>query len=261
MPVSCPGCQDGAPLDFAFSMAFQPIYDVEKAAVWGYEALIRGLAGEGASAMLSQVRPEQKYRFDQACRVKAIELAARLFSPRENWHLSINFMPNAVYEPAACLRATLAAARKHRFPRDGIMFEFTEDEHVMDPAHLRAIIAEYRLHGFLTAIDDFGAGYAGLSLLADFQPDLIKVDMKLVRGINASRARQVIVAGLAEMARALGILVLAEGVETAAEFETLKDLRISLFQGYFFGRPAFEAVLPVALRIGPPSEAGVPECH
>ena len=251
MSVSCSGCQEGAALDFAFSMAFQPIFDIETASVWGYEALIRGLAGEGAHEMLSNVRAEQKYRFDQACRVKAIELAAGLFPPAENWHLSINFMPNAVYEPAACLRATLVAARKHRFPRKSILFEFTEDEHVADPAHLRGIIAEYRRQGFLTAIDDFGAGYAGLSLLADFQPDLIKLDMKLIRGIEASRARQVIVAGVTDMARALGIRVLAEGVETAAEFQVLKDLRISLFQGYFFARPAFEAVPPVVLPIEP----------
>src|SRR5690606_9191292 len=107
---------------------------------------------------------------------KAIELAARLF-PRDGAlpRLSINFLPNAVYEPAACLRATLGAARKNDFPREAIMFEFTENEEVRDTAHLRAIITEYRRQGFTTALDDFGAGFAGLGLLADFQPDLIKL--------------------------------------------------------------------------------------
>jgi EAL domain-containing protein (putative c-di-GMP-specific phosphodiesterase class I) len=247
MPVSCSGCQDGAPLDFEFSMAFQPIFDVTAERVWGHEALIRGLAGEGAFTMLSRVRPEQKYRFDQACRVKAIELAARLFPAEEHLHLSINFMPNAVYEPAACLRATLSAARRCGFPTEGIMFEFTEDEQVTDPGHLRRIIAEYRRQGFLTAIDDFGAGYAGLGLLADFQSDLIKIDMKLVRGIDADRARQVIVSGIVRIARQLGIIVLAEGVETAAEFETLRQVGVRLFQGYYLARPTFEALAAVSL--------------
>ena len=96
-------------------------------------------------------REEQRYRFDQACRVKAIELASRLFPAGQTLKLSINFLPNAVYEPAACLRATLAAARKADFPHQDIMFEFTENEAVRDTDHLRSIIAEYRRQGFTTA--------------------------------------------------------------------------------------------------------------
>ena len=239
---SCPGCQTSKPLDFDFSMAFQPIYDVAAERVWGYEALVRGLAGEGAYSILSQVSDDQKYRFDQACRVKAIELASRLFENSDDLHLSINVMPNAVYEPAACLRATLAAARKSQFPLSSIMFEFTEGEAVTDVAHLRNIIAEYRKVGFITAIDDFGAGYAGLALLADFQPDLIKVDMHLVRDVDTSRARQAILAALLSIASNLDIAVLAEGVETEAEFQALKTAGVTLFQGYWFAKPAFEAL-------------------
>lgn len=239
---ACPGCQTSRPLDFDFSMAFQPIYDVASERVWGYEALVRGLAGEGAGAILSKVSPEQRYRFDQACRVKAIDLAARLFAQSDDLHLSINFMPNAVYEPTACLRATLAAARKSQFPLSSIMFEFTEGEAVTDVAHLRNIITEYRKIGFITALDDFGAGYAGLGLLADFQPDLIKIDMHLVRDVDTSRARQAILAALLAIARDLDIAILAEGVETEAEFLALKSAGVTLFQGYWFARPEFEAL-------------------
>ncbi len=242
MTSECDGCRSGERLDFEFSMAFQPIYDLRSARVWGYEALIRGLAGEGAYSILSQVRPEQKYRFDQSCRVKAIELAARLFPREQDVRLSINFLPNAVYEPAACLRATLIAARKHQFPLGALMFEFTENEEIVDTGHLQRILAEYRRQGFITALDDFGAGFAGLGLLVDFQPDLIKLDMKLVRGIDGSYPRQVVVASIASAARALGIEVLAEGVETEAEFTILQVAGIHLFQGYYFARPAFEAL-------------------
>jgi len=239
---TCPGCRNGEELRFEFSMAFQPIIDARQGKVWGYEALVRGLAGEGAATILAQVSEKQRYRFDQACRVKAIGLASRLFPAGHGLKLSINFLPNAVYEPAACLRATLAAARKSAFPHADIMFEFTENEAIRDTAHLRAIIGEYRRQGFTTAIDDFGAGHAGLGLLADFQPDLIKLDMHLIRGIGTSRARQIIIAGVMQIARDLAITVLAEGIETEAEFVMLKAAGVHLFQGYWFAKPAFEAL-------------------
>ena len=238
----CPGCQTSRPLDFEISMAFQPIYDVASERVWGYEALVRGTDGAGAGEVLSRVSPEQKYRFDQTCRTTAIALASRLFPLESGLKLSINFLPGAVYDPAACLRATLVAARKNAFPLNAIMFEFTEGEEVSDVDHLHRIIAEYRRMGFLTALDDFGAGYAGLGLLADFQPDLIKIDMKLVRGIESSRSRQAIMSAILYVARELGIKVLAEGIETEAEYVTLKAAGITLFQGYWFAKPAFEAL-------------------
>ena len=246
--MTCTGCASGTDLDVDISMAFQPIYDSVADSVWGYEALVRGVDGEGAASILAQVQPEQRYRFDQECRVRAIELASRLFPTPESLKLSINFMPNAVYEPAACLRATLRAADQYGFPLTSIMFEFTEDEKVDDTAHLTGIIDEYRKRGFITAIDDFGAGHAGLSLLAEFQPDLIKIDMAIVRGVDSSRARQAVVAGIMNIAGALDITVLAEGVETEGEYRALQAAGIHLFQGYWLARPAFEA-LP-ELRFG-----------
>jgi EAL domain-containing protein (putative c-di-GMP-specific phosphodiesterase class I) len=245
--MTCQSCRESTRLDFEFSMAFQPIYDAIAGRIWGYEALVRGTAGQGAAAVLSQVSAEQKYRFDQDCRVKAIELASRLFPAGEDLKLSINFMPNAVYEPVACLRATLLAADRYEFPKSSIMFEFTEDEEVSDTVHLTNIITEYRKHGFTAAIDDFGAGHAGLGLLVDFQPDLIKIDMKLIRGIDTNRAGQAVVNGIVSIARQLEITVLAEGIETAAEFEVLRDAGIRLYQGYWFAKPAFEALPDVDL--------------
>ncbi|MDQ0756210.1 EAL domain-containing protein [Arthrobacter sp. B3I4] len=244
--MTCSGCTASSKLDIDFSMAFQPIYDAAVGRVWGYEALVRGRSGEGAYEVLSKISPEQKYRFDQDCRVKAIELASRLFPVGEELKLSINFMPNAVYEPAACLRATLLAAARCSFPTSAIMFEFTENEEVSDTTHLTNIITEYRKHGFTTAIDDFGAGHAGLGLLVEFQPDLIKIDMKLIRGIDTSPAREAVVAGIVGIARELDITVLAEGIETEAEFLVLKAAGIRLFQGYWFAKPAFEQLPQVA---------------
>jgi EAL domain-containing protein (putative c-di-GMP-specific phosphodiesterase class I) len=243
---ACDGCRDDLPLGFDFEMAFQPIVDIAASRIWGHEALVRGTGGESAASILAKVTDENRYRFDQLCRVKAIEAAGRLFGG-EDLRLSINFMPNAVYEPAACFRTSLEAARRVGFPTARIMFEFTEDERIRDARHIRRIVSEYKRLGFITALDDFGAGYAGLKLLAEFQPDLLKIDMALLRGIDASPARQAIVAGLANIAQSLDTTVIAEGVETEREFTMLRATGIRLYQGYLFAKPAFRELSPVPM--------------
>lgn len=95
--------------------------------------------------------------------------------------------------------------------------------------------------GFKTALDDFGAGYAGLNLLASLQPDIIKIDMNLIRDIDTSKSRQAIVKAVTRMCEELNVTVLAEGVETWSERDFLVDLGIDLFQGYLFCKPAFKA--------------------
>lgn len=156
--------------------------------------------------------------------------------------LSINFLPNAVYKPETCIRATLEAAKELDFPTDRIMFEVTEGEKVLDNDHLRNIFKEYKKHRFTTAIDDFGAGYAGLNLLADWQPDIIKLDMSLTRNVNDDRVRRSLVFGIISICKELDIKVIAEGIETREECLTLADEGVKLFQGYFFARPGFESL-------------------
>lgn len=237
--LDCAMCREGAGLGFAFSMAFQPIVDIASNTTHGYEALVRGLDGEGAGAILARVNAGNRYRFDQACRVRAIELAARLGLDSA---LHINFLPNAVYRPESCIRTTMEAARAFGFPGERICLEVVESERVEDHAHMRGIIEEYRRRGLMTAIDDFGAGYAGLNMLAEFQPDILKMDMALTRAIDSDRTRQIIVRSILYAARDLGIKVIAEGIETEAELDTLREAGVTLFQGYLFARPAFERI-------------------
>jgi EAL domain-containing protein (putative c-di-GMP-specific phosphodiesterase class I) len=195
--------------------------------------------------VLSQVSPEMRYRFDQGARVMAIETAGKLFAGRD-LRLSINFMPNAVYEPSACIQKSLAAARRVAFPHQNLMFEFTENERMEDVGHVQRIVQAYRELGFWTALDDFGAGYAGLGLLSRLQPNLIKIDMELLRDIHLSRAKQAIIAGVVGIARTLDIHVLAEGVESDEEIAVLRASGIALFQGYRFAKPALMALPDVA---------------
>ena len=240
MTDACSGCRTGAPLGMAITMAFQPIVDIETGSVFAYEALVRGADGRSAGEVLADVKADMIYKFDQACRVKAIELAGALFASEDDTKLSINFMPNAVYEPNACIRASLAAARRVGFNPGRLMFEFTENERMVDVGHVRHIIESYQARGFTTAIDDFGAGYAGLGLLADLRPDMLKLDMALIRGINDSAARRTIVASVVKMAEDLGISCIAEGIETAAELKALREIGLRFCQGYLLARPQIE---------------------
>lgn len=236
----CAGqCANG--LDFTFTMAFQPIVDVGSGTAWAHEALVRGTEGQGAGWILAKVTDDNRYAFDQACRIKAIELASSL--GLNGARLSINFLPNAVYKAEACIQATLTAAERTGFPTDRIVFEVSESERVIDHGHLKSIFREYKRQGFLTAIDDFGSGFSGLNLLAEFQPDVIKLDMELTRNIDGDRARRSIVKAILSVCEDLDITPVAEGIETVDEARTLRDLGVTLMQGYLFAKPAFEAVV------------------
>lgn len=237
--TGCRQCRDAGPLTFDFSYAFQPIVDVNACTVFAHEALVRGPANEPASSVLSRITADNRYSFDQACREKAIRIAAQL---QMQSYLSINFLPNAIYRPEVCIRSTLQAAATHGFPVNRIIFETVEGEQISDGKWLAEILNEYKRIGFKTAIDDFGAGFAGLNLLADFQPDIVKLDMALVRGIDQSPSRRAIVAGVVSMCGQLDIDVIAEGIETSDEANCLLDQGISLMQGYFFGSPQFERI-------------------
>ncbi len=237
--AGCVQCKNDDALGFEFEYAYQPIINLSRRTVYAHEALVRGPNGESAFSVLAQVNDTNRYQFDQACRVKAIRGAAELGMQEL---LSINFLPNAVYRPEACIQSTFKAARQYGFPIERIIFEVTEGEEVMDRPHLVEIFREYKRFGFRTAIDDFGAGYAGLTLLSEFQPDIIKIDMELVRNVDTNIAKQAIVRGIVSICRDLDIQVLAEGIETLAERDFLHAAGIDLMQGYLFCRPAFKAI-------------------
>ena len=239
---TCGACQDGTAEPFPFTMAFQPIVDTSSQTVFAYEALVRGPQGESAFSILQQVTEDNRYAFDQGCRVKAIHLAAKLGVPSGGARLSLNFMPGAVYSPQACIQQTLRAAQQTDFPLDLLIFEITEDEKVRDPGHLQRIIAEYKKHGFAMALDDFGAGFSGLNLLAELDVDIVKLDAKLVRNIHLQPRSEAIVNSLVDLCRTLNTQLIGECVETLEEYEVLRRCGITLMQGYLFAKPAFESL-------------------
>lgn len=235
----CSQCADELCLDFDFTMAFQPIVNCSDQSIYGYEALVRGLNNESAYSIISRVNNDNRYIFDQLCRVKAIALAAKLDIRSM---LSINFLPNAIYQPERCIRTTFEAAKTYNFPTERIMFEFTEVEKIEDSNHIKRIVEYYQSLGFKTATDDFGSGYSGLNLLADFQTDIVKLDMALIRDIHTDKVRQSIITHCLNIFRDLNITPLAEGIETVDEYRWLQDAGVELMQGYLLAKPGFESL-------------------
>ncbi|WP_447529667.1 EAL domain-containing protein [Vreelandella sp. TE19] len=233
----CNRCDGELPFDF--TMAFQPIVDLSKAQVTTYEALVRGVNGESAWSIISKVTDDLLYRFDQACRVKAIEMASALGMQTD---LSINFLPNAVYEPHACIQATLEVSRRVGWPTSRLVFEITETERVEDRHHLANIIDAYHNMGFKTALDDFGNGYANLDLLTDLNPDTLKIDREIVMNCDSDPRRQALLKAVVSLAQELDTMVIAEGIETHSEALWLARAGIMRQQGYFYAKPAIDSL-------------------
>lgn len=232
-------CAKPFPADLKF--AFQPIVDTAARRVFAQEALVRGANGEGAGAILAMVDQANLHAFDRKCRIGAVKSAARLMGPQDGL-LSVNTMPNSVYDPNTCLRTTIAAAQAAGFAVERIIFEMTEHEAINDLDHFVQIVKSYKDMGFTTAIDDFGAGSSGLNLFARVMPDIIKIDRALVDGLADNPVQQAIVGNLVELCAKFDIKVIAEGIETQADYEAVRELGIDLFQGYYFARPQLEAL-------------------
>jgi blue light- and temperature-responsive anti-repressor len=230
------GLQGASGPDFTF--AFQPIVDSQAREIVSYEALIRGPDNESAYQILRQVPADTMFAFDLKARVKAIGLAMRL---GVSCNLNLNFLPRSLDSSAESIITTLEAAKSVSLPVNRIVLEVVEGEIIDDTSHFIELINKYRGLGLMVAIDDFGAGYSGLNLLADFQPDQVKLDMKLIRGIERHGPRQAIVRAINQICLDLGIDVIAEGVETELEYAWLASQGIHLYQGYLFAKPGFES--------------------
>lgn len=219
--------------------ALQPILRAD-GSPFGHEALLRaiGLDGAliGAAALMDAAREtELLFTLDLAARKSALQAAARL-GP-ERGFVFVNFDPASIYDPQYCLKETGAFACALGLDPERIVFEVTEGSHVRSLEHLRGILEVYRQARFRVALDDVGAGFSGLNTLRVLRPDLIKLDMELIRDVDTDRYRQSIVRHLIALGHELGIEVLAEGIETEGERRWLVAAGVDYLQGYLLGRP------------------------
>jgi EAL domain-containing protein (putative c-di-GMP-specific phosphodiesterase class I) len=212
------------------SYAFQPIVDAQERRVISYEALIRGRNGESARAVLGSVHGARLHQFDADGRMIAVALAMRLGLACD---LNLNLIPWSLLDKeSAQIDSMLDAAEKLGLSANRIVMEITEGELIHDHARFSTLIDAYRTRGVKVAIDDFGAGYSGLNLLAAFQPDQLKIDMGLIRGVASDGPKQAIVRGIVSVCFDLGIDVIAEGVETHEEFDWLTSAGGAVFSGF-----------------------------
>jgi EAL domain-containing protein (putative c-di-GMP-specific phosphodiesterase class I) len=220
---------------YEFAIAFQPIVDVTQCdQPYAHEALVRGANGESAASVIAHARAGNFTAFDAACRNRAVELAQLLEIPAR---LSLNVTPAAIGDEHYGLHSTTGAARMAGFAENRLIFEISEKEPIINFRAARRWFSECRNRGALIAFDDFGSGYNGLNTLIELKPDILKLDMGLIRGIDSDFVRQTIVTSAIDVCSQLSITLIAEGVETSSEMSTLRDIGINLMQGYLFGRP------------------------
>jgi len=225
-------------------IALQPIVSLKTKQVYAYEALCRGVNGENYPQLAAKCGPRGTGALDRVCAAKALQLAAKLGVTRTGAKLSLNMRPSTDGD-ALNIRYIARAAQHFGIQMQDIIVELTEENKVSSD-ELRAILRRHQMAGVATAIDDFGAGYAGLNLMAVCPPDMLKIDRELVHGIDSSEVRQTIVNGFVAVCHKLGSKVVVEGVETVAEYETLRDIGIDLMQGNLFAAPGLEcAPVPV----------------
>lgn len=209
--------------------------------VFGHEALARGVEANGAligAGALFGAAAESNLLFslDLAARRSAIQTWAKV-APRGQT-LFVNFNPSSIYDPAYCLRTTVTAVSELGLTPGNIVFEVTESGEVKNKAHLKGILNFYRKAGFRVALDDVGAGFSGLNMLQEIRPDILKIDMDLMRGIDTDGFRQSIVSHLIALAHEQDILVVAEGLETPQEIAFAQQAGADLLQGFGLARPA-----------------------
>ena len=218
----------------AIAWVAQPIVDLRRGSVVGYEMLARFTSREGQSLLPVEVFEAASFsgygaELEAVCIERALGLAV---SRPPNCFISINVDPHHIDDPP--VRAALDA----HGDLAGIVFELTEQRPIYDLQSARRTVEALRRRGAMIAIDDGGAGYAELTKILELHPQILKLDRQLVFDVDANEAKRTLIHMLGELAGRLDAWVLAEGIETETELQTLFQLGMPLGQGFFLGHPA-----------------------
>ena len=219
------------------NFAFQTIIDAKEQEVVGFEALVRGIQRESASTVISRISRDKRFDFDQACRIRAIEAAAR-FGIDNNLHLNCSDIK--ADNIAQVLDICQHVARTSGIRPDHIVLELGNLGMMGNANNLIAVRRAIRAAGFRVLADNFGRRDADLRPIAHLEPSMLKLDHTLVHDIHQSRANQSIVRGVMALCDDRGVEVIAAGVETADEFKWLQESGVRLFQGYYFAQPGMD---------------------
>jgi EAL domain-containing protein (putative c-di-GMP-specific phosphodiesterase class I) len=217
---------------------YEPIVDVATKTVFGYEALVRGPAETEfhSPVALFEAAEEEGFVFelDCLCRRSGLEGAVGLPSGTK---LFLNVRPTTIHDPSFKPEALIRTLARTELRPSDVVFEISEQESIESFEAFREVRDEYGKLGFQIAIDDTGAGYASLRAVMELEPDYIKVDRSFCSGIDTDPGRQAMLRALDSVAGGLGSRIIAEGLDTLEELETLGRLGIPFGQGWLFGKP------------------------
>jgi EAL domain-containing protein (putative c-di-GMP-specific phosphodiesterase class I) len=222
----------------AVHAVFQPILSLLDGEIFGYEALSRGPRGsllEKPDDLFSAAEQFNKvWELEFLCRSKAFARANGL--PKDKM-LFINVDPNIIKDPRFQKGVTLDMLAYYKIDASSIVFEITEKNSIEDYKSFRKVLDHYTSQGYEIAIDDMGSGYSGLKLLAETRPQFIKIDMDLVRNIDKDGLKQALLKAFNEFSAVANMKMIAEGIETIDELQTLIAIGIPYGQGYLLQRP------------------------
>lgn len=218
---------------------FQPIVSLENGSILGYEALSR-ITVPNCEVNIEELfgiafEYNKLWELEQLCRVRALESAA---AQSTNEILFINVDANIIHDSAFKAGFTTEKLKEYDLSPENIVFEITEKSAVTDIEAFVTSVCHYQKQHFRIAIDDFGSGYSGLNRVCAFSPQLLKIDMNLIRNIDNDVVKQSAVGAIVQFCRQMNIGVIAEGIETPNELKILIKLGVKYGQGYLWGMPS-----------------------
>ena len=241
-----------------FTSVLQPIvYAKEPERIFAREALLRGI---GCDDVI--VYPNYMFDVARGCgMLLQLDLAARksaidrMVAEKMDETLFMNLTPSAIDDPFSSLERTVEMIDAAKIPHERIVFEIVESDQSHELHHMRGLLRFYRDAGFRVALDDVGAGYSSLNVLHQLRPDFVKLDMDLIRGVHLDPYKALIAEKIIEIATALGVETIAEGVEVPEELAWVQAHGATYAQGFGIARPS--VATGAAGRMAPFSRAGV----
>jgi len=225
-------------LDRRIYSVYEPIVEVESRTVFGYEALARGPEGSRFHAPVALFTAAEDhdlvFELDCVCRRSGLEGAVDF---PQGTKLFLNIRPTTIHDPSFREDRLIETLERCRLAPTDVVFEISEQESIRSFGAFAEMRDYYRNLGFQFALDDTGAGYAGLEELLEVEPDYIKIDRTMVSGVDQDPARQDVLTALLQLAEKMGAQVIGEGLDTLEELEMLGRLGIRFGQGWLFGHP------------------------
>ncbi|MBA1335453.1 MAG: EAL domain/GGDEF domain protein [Firmicutes bacterium] len=219
---------------------YQPIASLKDGTVIGYEALSRGPKDSLLERPDMLFEAASKYGcvwdLEALCRTKALESLSG--KKAEKTLVFINVDPSVMKDEKFKSGFTKEVLMKYNINPESIIFEVTEKTAIEDYKIFKKTLENYVRQGYKIAIDDTGSGHSGLSMLANVYPNYVKIDMELVRNVDKDVLKQTLLRAFVDFSHASGIKIIAEGIETVNELNTLIDIGVQYGQGYFLQRPS-----------------------